>query len=982
LKNILRSSNFGLTKWCVALIAAGWVGAASSQGAKLFTEDFTFSGFLTANGWAATSGAGTSALTTQAITGLTYAGHTGSDVGNAVAFVNAGEDVLKSFTAQTSGTVYASALINISAAQSGDYFFSIANGTTTFIARLYAKSSGSGYVLGIGKSTSPVVYDTTVRSFNATYLVVLKYAFLPSASDDTISLFVGPTLGGTTEAPALLTTGSTITDTASLGFAQVRQGTNTQAPTGRIDAIRVGTTWADVTELGVVSPSITSSAATLVGATTATLNGNVTADGGAIITERGFVYKTSTGVTINDNKTAVSGTTGAFSLNLSSLTTGATYYFRAYASNSVGMTLSTEQSFTTGAVAPPALTSAVVATVDTAFEVTFPEDATWRGAINGVTVDGVALTGGYAVSSGKITFTPSASVPAGALQTPGTKAVVVTASGYNNAEASQILGAGLASQLVIVTQPAAPAVNPGTFATQAVVALQDQYGNATASTTEVTAAVGAGTWTLGGTVTVAAVNGTATFSDLTATSAAAVTGATISFSSGSLGAVSSAAFNLAAANELQLAAVGTAVTQNFDSLASTGDSSLMPLGWFFVETGSLGNTTYAPGTGSSNFGNTYSFGADGSTERALGGLQSGSLVPVFGAKIRNTTGSTLTDLSISYVGERWRLGATGREDRLDFEYSTDATSLSDGTWTPVPSLNFTAPISTGTLGALNGNDTANRVAVNGTVQNLSLANGAVLWIRWVDSNPSGADDGLGIDDFSVTGVNDASEPANSAPTDIALSASSIAENNAVGDSVGTLSSNDVDAGDTFTYTLVSGTGDTDNASFNITGSSLQAGVVFDFETPPTSYSIRVQTKDSANNTFEKVFTITVTDVLEGSTYNSWLGALTPSDAAFLDYVFGAATPGTLDPSLRPTVAVTAGNLVLTYYVRQGTLGLTVTPKTSADLAAGPSGWTTVSDDEAVGSPTTRGDGVTVQMRKASVPMIGDRKFLRVEAVQQ
>jgi hypothetical protein len=268
------------------------------------------------------------------------------------------------------------------------------------------------------------------------------------------------------------------------------------------------------------------------------------------------------------------------------------------------------------------------------------------------------------------------------------------------------------------------------------------------------------------------------------------------------------------------------------------------------------------------------------------------------------------------------------------------------------------------------------------MQNLSLANGAVLWIRWVDFNASGADDGLGIDDFSVTGVNDASGPANSAPTDIALSASSIAENNAVGDSVGTLSSTDVDAGDTFTYTLVSGTGDTDNASFNITGSSLQAGVVFDFETPPTSYSIRVQTKDSANNTFEKVFTITVTDVLEGSTYNSWLGVLTPSDAAFLDYVFGAATPGTLDPSLKPTVAVTGGNLVLTYYVRQGTVGLTVTPKTSADLAAGPSGWTTVSDDEAVGSPTTRGDGVTVQMRKASVPMIGDRKFLRVEAVQQ
>jgi hypothetical protein len=148
------------------------------------------------------------------------------------------------------------------------------------------------------------------------------------------------------------------------------------------------------------------------------------------------------------------------------------------------------------------------------------------------------------------------------------------------------------------------------------------------------------------------------------------------------------------------------------------------------------------------------------------------------------------------------------------------------------------------------------------------------------------------------------------------------------------------------------------------------------------YTITYNASDAAGNAAIAVLrTVRVAPTL-GTTYSGWLNGAGASDAAFLDYVFGAATPGTLDPSLRPTVAVTGGNLVLTYYVRQGTLGLTVTPKTSADLAAGPSGWTTVSDDEAVGSPTTRGDGVTVQMRKASVPMIGDRKFLRVDAVQQ
>jgi hypothetical protein len=222
---------------------------------------------------------------------------------------------------------------------------------------------------------------------------------------------------------------------------------------------------------------------------------------------------------------------------------------------------------------------------------------------------------------------------------------------------------------------------------------------------------------------------------------------------------------------------------------------------------------------------------------------------------------------------------------------------------------------------------------------------------------------------------------NSFPSNIALSATSIAENNAVDADVGSFSTTDADSSDTFTYTLVAGTGDTDNASFNISGTSLRASVAFDFEAK-SSYSVRVRTTDSANNTFEKAFTIRVEDLPEALTYSSWLGALTPSDAAFLDYVFGAVTPGTLDPSLKPTVAVTGGNLVLTYNVRQGTSGLTVTPKTSADLAAGPSGWVTTDVTIAdVGAARTV-NGVSVQQKTASVPVSGTKKFLRVEAVQQ
>ena len=99
---------------------------------------------------------------------------------------------------------------------------------------------------------------------------------------------------------------------------------------------------------------------------------------------------------------------------------------------------------------------------------------------------------------------------------------------------------------------------------------------------------------------------------------------------------------------------------------------------------------------------------------------------------------------------------------------------------------------------------------------------------------------------------------NFAATDIALSTASIQENNAVGAEIGAFSTTDVDAGDSHTYTLVSGTGDTDNASFTISGDQLLAAETFDFETK-NSYSIRVKTDDGFGATFEKALAITITN---------------------------------------------------------------------------------------------------------------------------
>jgi uncharacterized delta-60 repeat protein len=104
----------------------------------------------------------------------------------------------------------------------------------------------------------------------------------------------------------------------------------------------------------------------------------------------------------------------------------------------------------------------------------------------------------------------------------------------------------------------------------------------------------------------------------------------------------------------------------------------------------------------------------------------------------------------------------------------------------------------------------------------------------------------------------------SVPTNITLSPDSLAENNADNATVGTFSATDADVGQSHTFSLVSGTGDTDNASFTIDGTTLKINSSADFEMK-NSYSIRVLTDDGAGGVFAKVMAVTITDVNEAPT---------------------------------------------------------------------------------------------------------------------
>lgn len=74
-------------------------------------------------------------------------------------------------------------------------------------------------------------------------------------------------------------------------------------------------------------------------------------------------------------------------------------------------------------------------------------------------------------------------------------------------------------------------------------------------------------------------------------------------------------------------------SQTFDSLATTGiNNTALPTGWVIAETGggARDNEQYAADNGGTNTGDTYSYGAIGAPDRALGGLQTGTLIPLWG----------------------------------------------------------------------------------------------------------------------------------------------------------------------------------------------------------------------------------------------------------------------------------------------------------------------------------------------------------------
>jgi len=364
--------------------------------------------------------------------------------------------------------------------------------------------------------------------------------------------------------------------------------------------------------------------------------------------------------------------------------TSGTWYFKDLG-NTTANDLIVDGTATQTAATPPTLTAASGATVDNNVVITFTDDATWRTAVGSGTVKygSTTLTANtdYTLAAGTLTLKPSGGNAA--LQTAGTQTVTVSATGYTDATVSQAIGAGAATKLGITTQPTARGngSSGSALATQPVVAVQDQYGNTvTGSSASIAAAAVQGTWTLGGTTPKTASSGVATFTDLTATSAGAVSGATITFTTTGLSqnTVTSSGFNISAP-PTAFTAGNLAVLQADSGASQNSTITILELNNSTANQSSAVNTIPINATGANPFRTSGSAGTTG----GLANSSDGSLLAFTGeADPSSATANenTITTRAVASLSVNDTLnvaatytGTTGNQTRI-------AASPDNSTW--------------------------------------------------------------------------------------------------------------------------------------------------------------------------------------------------------------------------------------------------------------------------------------------------------------
>ncbi|WP_442264983.1 T9SS type A sorting domain-containing protein [Tenacibaculum sp. ZS6-P6] len=186
---------------------------------------------------------------------LTYSGLKPSE-GNKITFNGSGAESFTKFTDVSSGTVYSSFLLKVSAFQTGSnpdttdggYFAGLAAGTSSYDARLWVRpnpdTSGTTFDIGFGPESSNPPFTTSTYNLGDVLFIIMAY----DLDNDVVSLWINPdaaTFEGAAPTPDL--GGNDTNAPSSINTFILRQDSTNETPTIEIDELRIAKTWAEVT---------------------------------------------------------------------------------------------------------------------------------------------------------------------------------------------------------------------------------------------------------------------------------------------------------------------------------------------------------------------------------------------------------------------------------------------------------------------------------------------------------------------------------------------------------------------------------------------------------------------------------------------------------------------------------------------------------------------------------------------------------------
>ncbi len=488
---------------------------------------------------------------------------------------------------------------------------------------------------------------------------------------------------------------------------------------------------------GPNAPTVTTTAAASITATSATLGGTVTSDGGGTVTERGIVWATTANPTVANNKVANGSGTGGFSATVSGLPASTLIYVRAYASNSGGTGYGSQISFTTAAA-----NTAPTLNVNT----------------------------GLTLNEGQL-----APLSAAALD-------------FDDAEQSD--------HAITYTVTALP-VNGGLLLNGAPLVLNGTFTQANLNNGALRYAH----------------NGSETTSDSFSFSVSDGVGGNV--------AGQSFHFTINPINDLLALAANPTITFSstpggafaLDGQAGANDVEGLALEVYFADASR--NRINNPVTFEDPYG--------------AGTANSGLAI-----NYNNSAGSHYVIIKSQFAGDNFWLQALQLTDYGGNNVKIEAfdNGVSQGSVNVV--VNATPWYFTfDQFGAL-----LPAIFRNADEIRISAQNGDIIWLT--------------INDIKL-----APPVSNNAPTDLSLSNHSVNQSAGVNAIVGTLTTTDADAGDSHSYTFVTGSGSTDNGLFNLSGATLRVNDASALTAG--NYSVRIQTDDGNGGTFAKALQITIVD---------------------------------------------------------------------------------------------------------------------------